>query len=186
MDTVSIEDQHSGRSVAIRRPLALYLTSDELIALEDLTRKWVSLGTEDEAEGALDRMAADSPERVLYGLLWLTSLWCGLCHARVGIPINLFIEDLDYRGLRRELAGLDEQAWDTGNRLVRRGVLAVVTSDADVQEYLRIIKTVEPTLGRTRRHLLTLIDGLTQDMQRNGLAPWGAAEHVISSAGWTT
>jgi hypothetical protein len=186
MDTVSLEDRQTGRLAAIRRPLTEYLALDELIALEDSIRSWGNLAAEEQAEKTLDRTAAGSPERDLYGLLWLAGLWCSLCHARFGVPIGDLIGGLDYQGLRRELSGMDEQTWATGTQLVRRGVLAVVTGDLDVREYLRIMKMLDPSLLGIRRHLLPILDGLSQDMQRNGLTPWGAAAHIMSGAGWTT
>jgi hypothetical protein len=184
MDTINLEDRQTGRSATIRRPLTQYLSPDELVALEDVVRDWGNLGGEEAAEETLDRMAAGSPERVLYGLLWLTGVWCCLCQARLGVPLDEFIGGLDYHGLHRDLSGMDEQMWTTSTRLVRRGVLAMVTSDDDVREYLRIIKMLDPALLRIRRHLLTLLDGLTQDMQRNGLGPWGVSSNVINAAGW--
>jgi hypothetical protein len=185
MDTVSLEDRQTGRFAVIRRPLTEYLAPDELIALEDTVRSWGNLAAEEQAEKTFDRAAAGSPERVLYGLLWLAGLWCSLCCARFGVPVDDLIGGLDYQGRRRELSGTDEQAWAVGTQLVRRGMLAFVASDLDVQEYLRTAKKLDPSLLRVRRYLLTILDGLTQDMQRNDLTPWGAAAHVIASAGWT-
>lgn len=183
-DTLTMQDRSSGRPVTIRRPLAQYLSPARLVDLDEVVRTWGNLATEDQAERTLDLTADGRPERVLYGLLWLAGVWCGLCHARTGIDLDDVIGGLDYRGPRRELSGMDDQQWDTGTQIVRRGVTVVVHSDADVAEYLRIVSSIDPSLVRTRRHLLTILDGLGQDMERNDLAPWGAVGHIVTGAGW--
>jgi hypothetical protein len=66
---------------------------------------------------------------------------------------------------------------------VRRGVLSVVTSDSDAEMFLQIAGKLDPSLTRIRGHLLTVLDGLAQDMTRADLT-WGAAAHVIAAAGW--
>jgi hypothetical protein len=148
-------------------------------------RAWSNPLREDDAERELDRLAADRPERVVYGLLWLLGLWCSLVGARLGADVEQeCVGTLEYRGVRRELSGLDDEGWATLTQLVRRGVVAALHSEAEAAEYLRIVATLIPGLATLRRHLLTIADGFSQDMERNDLAPWGAAAHVIQSAGW--
>lgn len=185
MDTVEIEDRRTGRVASVRRPAESLTRGSELIALEGMVHAWCNPVREEDAERELDRLAAGRPERVLYGLLWLLGLWCSLVGARVGADVEqACVGTLDYRGVRRELSGLDDEGWATLTQLVRRGVVAVLHDEGEAAEYLRTMATLIPGLGSLRRHLLTLADGFSQDMERNDLTPWGAAAHVIRTAGW--
>jgi hypothetical protein len=186
VDTLELEDRLSGRSATIRRPAPALLGGIDLAALETAVRAWCNPVTQEEAEQELDRMAGGRPESVVYGLLWLVGLWCSLASARAGVrPEEDCVGTLDYRGVRRELSGLDASRWATLTQLVRRGVIAALHEEGEGAEYLRITALLDPGLALLRRHLLTVADGLAQDMERNHLAPWGAAAHVIRSAGWT-
>lgn len=185
METVRIEDRQTGRFAEVPRPLAQYLAPGDLIVLEQSVRGWFNVMTQDSAEQDFDRLAAGDPARLLYGLLWLTALWSSLSAARIGVTVAQFISAaLSYRGLRRDLSGESDQNWATGEQAIRRGVLAVVTSVDDATECLRIFRLLDPTLTRLRWILLAVMDGLSQDMERNRVTPWGAAAHVIRGAGW--
>lgn len=184
MDWLHIEDRQTGRIADIPPPLPHYLAPGDLAALEQFVRTWRNVATQDSAEQVFDRMSARDPAPLVYGLLWLTALWSALSSARIGVRTPEFIAALGYSGLRRDLAGTDEQTWEFGEQAIRRGVLAVVTNAADVHECLRIYRLIDPTLLRLRGTLLTIMDGLSQDMERNGIAPWGAATHIIREAGW--
>jgi hypothetical protein len=185
VDTAEIEDRRTGRVASIRRPAQSLTSPAELGALEGVVRAWRNPVREGDAEIELDGLAAARPERVVYGLLWLLGLWCSLVGARVGADVEQeCVGTLDYRGVRRELSGLDDQGWATLTQLVRRGVVAALHGEDEAAEYLRIVGTLFPGLGMLRRHLLILADGFSQDMERNDLTPWGAAAHLIHSAGW--
>jgi hypothetical protein len=186
VDTLELQDRVSGRSATIRRPEGALIGGLDLLAVETTVRGWCNPITQEEAEQELDRMAAGHPESVVYGLLWLLVLWCSLASARAGVRLEEdCVGTLDDRGVRRELSGLDDSRWATLTQVVRRGVIAALHGDGEVAEYLRITPLLDPGLALLRRHLLTIADGLAQDMERNDLAPWGAAAHVIRSAGWT-
>lgn len=184
MEKVRIADQQTGRFAEVPRPLAQYLAPGDLIALERSVRAWFGAMTQDTAEQNFDRLTAGDPARLLYGLLWLTALWSSLSAARIGVTVAQFISALRYRGLRRDLSGEIDQSWATGEQAIRRGVLAVMTSADDIGECLRIFRLLDPTLARLRWILLAVMDGLAQDMERNGIVPWGAAAHIIRGAGW--
>jgi hypothetical protein len=185
VDTLDLEDRLSGRAATIGRPATL-VSGTDVIAVEAALRAWCNPITQEAAEQELDRLAAGRPERVVYALLWLVGLWCSLASARAGVRVeDECVGTLDYRGVRRELSGLDDSRWATLTRLVRRGVLAALHGDDEAGEYLRTTAAIDPGLELLRRHILTIADGLAQDMERNDLAPWGAAAHVVRSAGWT-
>lgn len=185
MDALSIQDRHSGRSITIQPPRDAYVTPDDVAAIEDATRKWVDPTTEDAAVRDLELLAEGRPERVLYGLMWLTGLWCTLCHGRLGAPLDEVVDGLDYRGLRRELSGIDDAAWGTGAQIIRRGVTSVLADDDSFAGFVGALSRLDPAYCRTRWQLMTIMDGLSQDMERNDLAPWGAARHLATAAGWT-
>jgi hypothetical protein len=185
MDTVEIEDRRTGRVASIRRPAESLTTTAELTGLEGAVRAWSNPLRAEDAERELDRLAGGRPERVVYGLLWLLGLWCSLAAARAGVDAEQeCARTLDYRGVRRELSGLDDDRWAILTQLVRRGVVAALHGEGEAAEYLRLVAALIPGLGMLRRHLLTIADGFSQDMERNDLPPWGAAAHVIRSAGW--
>jgi hypothetical protein len=186
VESLQLEDRLSGRTATIRRPASALTSGTDLIALEATVRAWCNLVTQEDAEQELERAAAGRPERVVYGLLWLLGLWCSLVSARAGVGLeDECVGTLEYRGVGRELGGLDDAQWATLTQLVRRGVLAALHGDEEAAEYLRITAMILPGLALLRRHILTIADGLSQDMERNDLAPWGATAHVLRSAGWT-
>jgi hypothetical protein len=164
--------------------LEQYLAAGDLIVLEGSVRVWFGVTTQDTAEQDFDRLAAGDPARLLYGLLWLTALWSSLCAARIGVTTAQFVSVLSYSGLRRHLSGEDDQSWEVGEQIIRRCILAVMTSADDIGECLRILRLLDPTLARLRWTLLAVMDGLSQDMERKGMAPWGVAAHIIRGAGW--
>ena len=185
MDAVDIADRRTGRVASVPRPAASLTSAAELGALDEAVRTWCNPLRQDGAEDELDRLAAGRPERVVYGLLWMLGLWCSLVAARVGVDVEKeCVATLDYRGLRRELSEIDDERWATLTHLVRRGVIAALRSEGEAAEYLRIAALLFPGLVMLRRHLLTLADGFSQDMERNDLPPWGAVAHVLRSAGW--
>jgi hypothetical protein len=184
VETARVEDGQSGRFAEVPRPLAEYLSPGELVELEQSVRTSFNIAQHDEAEQALDRIAAGDPTKLMYGLLWLTSMWSSLSAARIGVTVPEFTSALGYRGLRFDLSGESEQSWATGEQALRRGVLAVATSVEDTHECLRVYGRLDPGLARLRWIMLAIMDGLAQDMERNGLAPWGAAGHVVRGAGW--
>lgn len=161
------------------------MTPADVVAIEDATRKWVSVTTEDAAARELELLAEGRPERILYGLMWLTGLWCTLCHGRRGLPLDEVIDGLDYRGVRRELSGIDDAAWATGAQIIRRGVTSVLADDDSFAGFVGALGRLDPGYRRACWQLMTIMDGLSQDMERNDLAPWGAARHLTAAAGWT-
>ncbi len=179
-----VEDRQTGNFAEVPRPLARYLASTELIELEQSVRSWFGIASQESAEQDFDRLAAGNPDRVLYGLLWLTATWGSLCAARIGITVEQFMPAMSYRGPWRDLSSEDEKSWEVGEQAIRRGISGVLTSDEDIVECLRIFRLLDPSLLRLRWILLAVMDGLTQGMERNGLSPWGAAAHIVSGAGW--
>jgi hypothetical protein len=185
MEETRLDDRRTGRGVAVRRPLVAVLGGQQIIELERAARQWADLSTRVAAEEVMDDIAAGRPERTLYGLLWMTGLWCSLCHVRLGTPVEDVVSGLGTTGCHRAAVGWEPGAWEAREQRVRRGVLAVLRPDDDPLEYLRITKALDPPLWGTRFVLLAVMDGLSREMDGQGLGPWGTAARVLTEAGWT-
>lgn len=185
MDQTRLDDRQTGRAVLVSRPRADVVSGRQIIALDAAAGQWGDVRTRAAAERTMDGLAAGRPARPLYGLLWMTGLWCSLCHVRFGVELDEFVTDLGYTGPHRSVLGWPEGAWEQSEQLVRRGVRAVLRPDDDPVEYLRIAGLLDPPLWGTRFVLLAVLDGLSEEMTREGLTPWGAAARVVSEAGWS-
>lgn len=78
---------------------------------------------------------------------------------------------LGYRGERRRTeTPEDEYMWNALDQRVRIGVLAALTEDEQAVRAYREAATVPPGAAPVlARHTLTVMDGFSQDMLRNGL-----------------
>lgn len=186
VDKIEIEDSRTWRRVVIHRPLDEYMTGSQLQTLESAVRAWGEPASTDNAEQTIHQLANGRPTRILYGLLWLTGLWCSISSTRLDVVRGEFVDNLTYTGRIRPPSGMSRQHWNTLEQIIRRGVHAVLKPDngEDAREFLRITSSVDPSLRRIRFTLLALMDGLSQDMTKADLMPWGLATHITTAAGW--
>lgn len=172
-------DPVSGRRALIRRPAAGRLPMDDLIRLETLAFRWVSLPTQAPAQSELFGALDTDPLRVLNGMNWLLAYWAVLWDLRAGDPAPQLIRRLDYTGAWRntgpgEGAPEREHVWRAITERIRAGVLAQLTGDPDLRSrYDAEVARLAPDVFL---HItLATMDGLSQDLTRKGLALEGMA-----------
>jgi hypothetical protein len=164
---------------------------EDLVRLEHLAFRWVSLPTQAPAQAELFGALDTDPLRVLNGMNWLVAYWTVLWDLRGGGSATELIRRLDYTGPWRETvtaAGAPERehVWQAITQRVRAGVLAQLTGDPGMRnEYDAEVTRLAPDVFL---HItLATMDGLSQDLTREGLRLKGMAaalsEHTIPGDG---
>jgi hypothetical protein len=169
-DSLELLDAVTKRSVAVVRPPDDRHAIEDLVRLERLGFAWANILTQQDADRELTDLVKTEPLPVLTGLSWILALWCVVCEVRTGMSAADAARELDYHGPWRRADTLDDEyMWTALNQRVRIGVLAALTEDERaVAAYERAITVPANAAPVLLRHTLVLMDGLSQDMLRNG------------------
>jgi hypothetical protein len=182
LDTVTVQDPKTGRTAELTPPEAGQVGID-LTTLVDLARRWCNLATQESAEAELKGLLGRDALSVLYGLCWTLSAWAVLAEARTGMPADDAIRSLDYQGPWRR-SDMPADVWEALNGIVRQGALAQLTRDGRVAAAFEgNVRQLGELPDVILHHSLVLIDGLQQDMQREGLPTWQVANWVTGQPG---
>jgi hypothetical protein len=181
---ITLHDPETGRTAQLSPPDPSRIKLDP-VALADLARRWSNLVTHDQAQAELRRLLKDDRGSVLHGLAWILSAWAVLAEARTGMPADEAIRTLDYQGpWRRANTAEEAEMWATLTAIVRQGALAQLTGGEEAVAAFERNALQHPEMpGVVLQHMLVLIDGLQQDMQRNGLPTWEVAAWVSRPPG---